>query len=99
MGYFSELDIENEEQQFEKHTKEYVKITGRALPFKCTIFDFEPVEVTNPFSGEGCLLEPDAVAVYDMITGGNLTGNYELVRQGCDWFRQHFPKQYMILLD
>ena len=45
------------------------------------------------------MLEPDAVAVYDMIAGGNLTGDYEIVRQGCDWFRKHFPKQYMILLD
>lgn len=73
--------------------------TTRKLPFECTIYDEAPVEVTNPFSGEACMLEPDAVAVYDTIMGANMTGRYDLVRKGCEWFRKHFPKEYMILLD
>jgi hypothetical protein len=69
------------------------------LPFKCMILDNEPVEVTNPFSGQSCILVPEAVAVYDCITGANLTGNYDMVRKGLDWFMEHFPQEYMILLD
>jgi hypothetical protein len=69
------------------------------LPFKCMILDNEPVEVTNPFSGQSCILVPEAVAVYDCITGANITGNYDMVRKGLDWFMEHFPQEYMILLD
>jgi len=69
------------------------------LPFKCMILDNEPVQVTNPFSGQSCMLVPEAVAVYDCITGANLTGNYDMVRKGLDWFMEHFPEEYMILLD
>ena len=69
------------------------------LPFKCMILDDEPVEVTNPFSGQSCMLVPEAVAVYDCITGANITGNYDMVRKGLDWFMEHFPEEYMILLD
>ena len=71
----------------------------RKLPFDCLIMDSEPVEVRNPFSGESCILEPDAVAVYDSIMGANMTGNYKMVEKGCNWFRKYFPVEYMILLD
>lgn len=70
----------------------------RALPFECTVFDKEPVMVKNPFGGS-CLLEPDAVAVYDTIKGAEIIGKYDLVRKGCAWFRKYFPEEYMILLD
>lgn len=80
-------------------TKKLEKILERKLPFHCEIYDSRPVKVLNPLSGESCMLEPDAVAVYDCITGGNLTGNYDIVRKGCSWFREHYPKEYMILLD
>jgi hypothetical protein len=69
------------------------------LPFNCTIFDTEPVYVTNPFSGEGCMLVPEAVAVYDTIKGCELTGDYENVQKGLDWFADNFPNEYMTLLD
>jgi len=69
------------------------------LPFNCMILDNEPVQVTNPFSGQSCMLVPEAVAVYDCITGANLTGDYGMVRKGLDWFIEHFPQEYMILLD
>ena len=45
------------------------------------------------------MLEPDAIAVYDSIKGAELLKEYEIVRQGVQWFRKHFPKEYMILLD
>lgn len=69
------------------------------LPFNCAILDSEPVEVRNPFSGEACVLTPEAVAVYDTITGANMTGDYQTVRLGLDWFRKYFPEEYMVLLD
>lgn len=74
-------------------------MTKRKLPFDCMILDSEPVEVRNPFSGATCLLEPDAVAVYDTIMGCNMTGDFKTVRKGLDWFRKHFPAEYMVLLD
>lgn len=69
------------------------------LPFECLILDESPVEVTNPFSGESCMLTPEAAAVYDTIKGAEIMGSYELVQQGIAWFIQHFPEEYMTLLD
>ena len=69
------------------------------LPFDCMILDPEPVKITNPFSGASCMLAPEAVAVYDCITGANMIGNYKMARKGLDWFMEHFPVEYMILLD
>ena len=69
------------------------------LPFDCVIYDAEPVEVKNPFSGEGVMLTPEAVAVYDTIMGSEMIGDYKSVRKGLDWFRKYFPEEYMVLLD
>ena len=74
-------------------------MSERKLPFDCEILDAEPVEVANPYSGEKCMLEPDAVAVYDTIKGAEITGNYDIVRKGLNWFMKHFPNEYMVLLD
>ena len=68
-------------------------------PFEVEIMDKEPVEVTNPFSGEKVMLEPIAVAVYDAIKGAEMLNYYETVEAGIDWFREHYPKEYMVLLD
>jgi hypothetical protein len=69
------------------------------LPFDCAILDKEPVEVRNPYSGETCVLTPEAVAVYDTITGAQMFNDIETVRKGLDWFIENYPKEYMILLD
>jgi len=69
------------------------------MPFECAILDSAPVEVRNPFSGESCVLTPEAVAVYDSISGANMMGDYKTARLGLDWFRKYFPKEYMVLLD
>jgi len=71
----------------------------RKLPFDCKILDKEPKEVANPYSGETCMLEPDAIAVYDTIKGAELFEQYDLVRKGLDWFIDNEPKAYMVLLD
>ena len=69
------------------------------MPFDCVVMDKEPVEVANPFSGEKVTLTPQAVAVYDTIKGAEMTGYYDHVRKGIDWFIKHYPKEYGVLLD
>lgn len=71
----------------------------RKLPFECMILDKEPQLVSNRFSGESVMLPPDAIAVYDSIMGAEMMGDYKTVRKGLDWFRKHFPSEYMVLLD
>jgi hypothetical protein len=93
-----EKEIQNIETELaaDRASKEH---PDRPLPFDCSIWDTEPVMVENRFGGDSCLLPPDAVAVYDCIQGAEMTGNYEMMQKGLDWFRQHFPKEFMILLD
>jgi hypothetical protein len=69
------------------------------LPFDCVIYDPEPVLVRNPFTSEGVMLTPEAIAVYDTIKGCEMIGDYEKMQKGLDWFRQYFPEEYMVLLD
>ena len=68
-------------------------------PFEVEIMDKAPVEVANPFSGEKVMLEPIAVAVYDCIKGAEIMGDYGMVEKGIDWFIEHYPKEYGVLLD
>ena len=70
----------------------------RKLPFDCEVLD-KPEVITNKFSGESIELPPDAVAVYDCIKGAEIVKEYDMVRKGIDWFREHYPKEYMVLLD
>ena len=83
------------------------KMKKKPLPFSCIVLE-HPEEITNKFSGEKIMLEPDAVAVYDSIKGAEYLaqgiddGGHPLwvkVRQGLDWFREHYPKEYMVLFD
>jgi len=63
------------------------------------VLDTAPVEVRNPFSGEAALLEPEEVAVYDLIKGSEMMGDYATVRRGLTWFSEKNPEAYMTLLD
>lgn len=74
------------------------KMSNRKLPFDCFV-GTESETVTNPFSGESVLLEPQAVAVYDTIMGAQMFNDFKTVRKGLDWFRRYFPAEYMVLLD
>tara|TARA_R110000744_G_scaffold259800_1_gene374870 strand:+ start:370 stop:594 length:225 start_codon:yes stop_codon:yes gene_type:complete len=74
-------------------------MTDRTLPTGIKIMDAEPLKVTNPFSGDSVMLEPDALAVYDFIKGSEVLGHYEDLREGINWFAEHEPEAYMILLD
>ena len=68
-------------------------------PFPVEIIDTKPVEVKNPFSGEKVTLQPTAVAVYDCIKGAEMLEDYDMMQKGIDWFIEHYPKEYMVLLD
>ena len=68
----------------------------------------EGATVRNRFSGEKYELNAMELSMYDFIIGSTMvlemTGGYkhtdvEELRKGLDWFRQHNPKAYMVLLD
>lgn len=63
------------------------------------VYDTEPVEVQNPFSGECATLTPEEVSVYDYLKGCELMGDYTGLRKGLDWFMKKNPEAYMTLLD
>ena len=63
------------------------------------VYDKEPVEVKNPFSGESAVLTPEEVAVYDYLKGCELMGDYTSLRRALDWFSRKNPEAYMTLLD
>ena len=69
-------------------------------------------KVRNRFGGEETELPEFAVAVYDVIMGSQQIASvydsthgdgasplWNDVRKGLDWFRKHFAKEYMVLLD
>ena len=70
-----------------------------AAPFDGLFIGSEPEVISNPYSGASVLLDPLAVAVYDTIKGAEATENYSMVRKGLEWFRKHYPAEYMVLLD
>jgi len=66
--------------------------------------------VRNRFSGEEYELNNVELSMYDFIMGSSLilemssgpSHNEKIVkdlRKGLDWFKQHNPKAYMVLLD
>lgn len=57
------------------------------------------IEVPNRFSGEVAHLPWFAVAVYDLIMGAERLEDYKTMQKGLNWFRQYFPKEYMVILD
>ena len=68
-------------------------------PFPVEIIDTKPVDVANPFTKQKATLQPTAVAVYDCIKGAEMLGEYDTVEKGIDWFIEHYPKEYGVLLD
>ena len=68
-------------------------------PFEVEIIDVKPVEVTNPFSKQKVTLQPTAVAVYDCIKGAEMLEDFDMMQKGIDWFIEHYPKEYGVLLD
>ena len=72
------------------------------LPFAGADYGDKPLEkvsIANRFNGDSVMLPRFAVAVYDVIIGSEILGDYQTVRDGLDWFSRHFTKEYMVLLD
>ena len=74
-------------------------MSDKKLPFDCTPYIEEFVTITNPFSGESIEITGAEAAVYDTIMGAQHFNDYKTIRKGLDWFRKHFPAEYMVLLD
>ena len=87
--------------KIEKPKKKIINWYGKkvTVPFDCQIYPEKEVEIANRFSGEKTKMPGYAAAVYDTIIGAEMTHNYEIVRAGLDWFKQHFAEQYMVVLD
>ena len=68
------------------------------LPWKTRVGK-HPEMVTNPISGASIELTPEAAAVYYVTIGAEMLQQWQTVREGLAWFREYFPKEYMILLD
>ena len=83
--------------------KQSVEYNGKryTLPFLVAKESLSTEEdtVKNRFGGESCTLPAFAIAVYDVIIGSEMLGDYKTVRQGLDWFSRHFTEEYMVLLD
>jgi len=66
-------------------------------------------EVRNPFSGETALLTADELSMYDLVKGAEMViamgvalDNDEcikIMKEGAEWFKEHNPEAYKILLD
>ena len=61
--------------------------------------DPDPEKITNPYSGQSCVLVPEAIALYDYIKGCEIVGNGKGLSEGLSVFVKHWPNEYMILLD
>ena len=63
------------------------------------VYDEVDVKVVNPFTGEGCMLTPEEVAVYDYLKGCELMQDHTGLRKALDWFIDNNADAYMTLLD
>tara|TARA_R100001463_G_scaffold99432_1_gene153902 strand:- start:304 stop:534 length:231 start_codon:yes stop_codon:yes gene_type:complete len=55
--------------------------------------------VKNPYTGESVKLTPKAEGLYSYIIGCEYMELYEGMEVAISYFRKHYPKEYMILLD
>jgi len=72
--------------------------------FNGTIYK-EGGTVANRFTGEEYELNNIELSMYDFVMGASIIAEMGLdtdivnLRKGLDWFRQHNPEAYMVLLD
>ena len=87
--------------KFEKPKNKKVKWHGKeiTLPFNCNVYPEGSVVIANRFTGEETAMPGYAAAVYDTIIGAEQFEDWDTVRAGVDWFKQHFAAQYMVVLD
>ena len=81
-----------------------MKTKEQKLPkwFNGTIYK-EGAVVQNRFGGGEIELNNIELSMYDFVMGASIIsefgGTVEDLRKGLDWFRKHYPKEYMVLLD
>ena len=79
-----------------------MKLKNRKLPqwFDGLLYTNGDI-AANPFSGASIYLEPQALSMYDFIWGCVMTNrtNHKDFQKAMNWFRTHFPEEYMVLLD
>ena len=83
---------------------EHVKWEGKdyALPFYGMDLDTDRgkmITIQNRFGGDSVMVPWFAAAVYDVIMGSERLNQWEDHAKGLDWFGEHFPDAYMVLLD
>ena len=74
--------------------------------FNGTIYK-EGGTVANRFTGEKYKLNNVELSMYDFVMGASIMSEIGMhhdsmitdLRKGLDWFRQHNPEAYMVLLD
>ena len=69
------------------------------LPFDCEVYTDEKVTLTNPYTLQSEDVPGFAASVYDVIKGAEHLGDYQTMQKGLIWFREHFAKEYLTLLD
>ena len=55
--------------------------------------------VKNPYSGESVKLTPKAEGLYSYIIGCESLQKWDNMQVAISYFRKHYPKEYMVLLD
>ena len=85
----------------EKPKKKKIDWYGKqvSVPFDCHVYPEKQGTIANRFTGQECQMPGYAAAVYDTIIGAEQFHDYDTVRAGLDWFKQHFAEQYMVVLD
>ena len=58
-----------------------------------------PEVITNPYSGRSVKLDPVGVALYDLVKGCELLGDYKTMELAVEAFVERYPEEYYILLD
>ena len=61
--------------------------------------DNRTIKTTNPYSGQSTMLNKEEYALYHIIKGAEIVGNYNVVRKGLDKFSRMNAEAYMVLLD
>ena len=87
--------------KFEKPKKKTIDWYGKkvSIPFDCKVYPDKQVTIANRFNGQKTTMPGYAASVYDTIIGAEMFHDYDTVRAGLDWFKQHFAAQYMVVLD
>ena len=87
--------------KFEKPKKKTIDWYGKkvTVPFDCQVYPDKQVTIANRFTGQETSMPGYTASVYATIIGAEMFHDYDTVRAGLDWFKQHFAAQYMVVLD